>query len=295
MAEAGRTQPAPRIGASAILSYVGGLITPAPRLVGFAISEGRRARIANGSTGQDSAAIPPLRLTPSLLALAALDEWTVAVMKTPGRMPTTEGFERVTKEVGAAHELYARRGWIADPTSFHPQPSLLDAPSISRSRLPGIGFEHLSFESEYEPDAQDPGHDRWLSYEANRTAHAWVLRHRYGQDRPWVVCLHAFGMGYPYVDLWGFRAMWLHRELGLNVVFPIAPLHGPRRIGRLSGAAFMTYNLVDIVHGFAQAVWDVRRVLGWIRAQGGTTVGLYGVSMGAHLAGILAGLDPDLS
>ena len=61
-------------------------------------------------------------------------------------------------------------------------------------------------------------------------------------------------MGYPYVDLWGFRAMWLHCVLGLNVAFPIAPLHGPRRIGRLSGAAFMTYNLVDIVHGFAQAV-----------------------------------------
>src|SRR5205807_6502511 len=68
-----------------------------------------------------------------------------------------------------------------------------------------------------------------------------------------------------------------------------------RRVWRLAGAALMTYNLVDIVHGFTQAVWDVRRVLGWIRAQGGTTVGLYGVSMGAHLAGILAGLDPDLS
>jgi hypothetical protein len=89
--------------------------------------------------------------------------------------------------------------------------------------------------------------------------------------------------------------MWLHRVLGLNVVFPIAPLHGPRKIGRLSGAAFMTYNLVDIVHGFAQAVWDTRRVLGWVRAQGGKTVGVYGVSMGAHLAGLLAGIEPDLS
>ncbi|HLW17311.1 MAG TPA: alpha/beta hydrolase [Actinomycetota bacterium] len=295
MADGGQTPSAQRIGASAILSYVGGLITPAPRLVGFAISEGRRARVALKEPSQDSAAIPPLRLTPSLLALAALDEWTVAVMKTPGRMPTEAGFERVTAEISAAHELYDRRGWIADPPSFHAAPPPLVAPMISRSRLPGVGFEHVSFESEYEPDPQDPGRERWLSYEANRTGHAWVLRHVGAEDRPWVVCLHAFGMGYPYVDLWGFRAMWLHRVLGLNVAFPIAPLHGPRRIGRLSGAAFMTYNLVDIVHGFAQAVWDTRRVLGWIRAQGGTTVGLYGVSMGAHLSGILAGLDPDLS
>ena len=295
MAVGGQPRPTPRIGASAILSYVGGLITPAPRLLGFAISEGRRARVAEKTLGEDSAAIPPLRLTPGLLALAALDEWTVAFMKTPGRMPTDAAFAEVSAEIGAAHDLYERRGWIDDPASFHPAPPALETPAISRSRLPGVGFEHLSFESGYEPDAQDPGRDRWLSHEANRTAHAWVLRHRYGQDRPWVVCLHAFGMGYPYVDLWGFRALWLHRALGLNVVFPIAPLHGPRRIGRLSGAAFMTYNLVDIVHGFAQAVWDTRRVLGWVRAQGGTTVGLYGVSMGAHLSGILAGLDPDLS
>ena len=294
MADDGRTPSAQRLGASAIFSYVGGLITPAPRLLGFVISEGRRARIAT-PTSQDTSTHPPLRLTPSLLALAALDEWIVAVMKTPGRMPTADGLERVAAQVAEAHDLYSRRGWIDDPVSFHRTPPPLESPNISRSRWPGVAFEHVSFESEYEPDADDPGREGWLSHEPNRTAHAWVLRHRGMEDRPWVVCLHAFGMGYPHVDLWGFRAMWLHRALGMNVVFPIAPLHGPRRIGRLSGAAFMTYNVIDIVHGFAQAVWDVRRVLGWVRAQGGSTVGLYGVSMGAHIAGLLAGIDPELS
>jgi hypothetical protein len=293
MADLATEPTAPKIGATAVLSYVGGLLAPAPRLLGFVISEGRRARLPQSLA--DGSEIPPLKLTPSLVALAALDEWMVAVMKTPGRMPTLAGYERASAEIMQAHDLYSRRGWIEDPVSFHVEPPSLDAPKIARSRFPGIGFEHLSFESEYEPDQDDPGRDRWLAHAPNRTAHAWVLRHKDDGDRPWVVCLHAFGMGYPHVDLWGFRAMWLHKVLGLNVVFPIAPLHGPRRIGRLSGAAFMTYNLVDIVHGFAQAVWDTRRVIGWVRAQGGKTIGTYGVSMGAHLAGLLAGIDPELS
>ncbi|MGZ4205908.1 MAG: alpha/beta hydrolase family protein [Actinomycetota bacterium] len=290
MADAGRPPVTARLGASGLLSYVGGLITPAPRLLGFVITEGRRARIA-----QEAVDVPTVRLTPSLLALAALDEWLVAVMKTPGRMPTPDGVARVVAEVDAAYDLYGRRGWLQDPVSFHAEPPPLDAPKIARSRWPGVGFEHLSFDSMYEPDPEDPGRDRWMSHVPNRTAHAWVLRHPGEEDRPWIACLHAFGMGYPHVDLWGFRAMWLHRVLGLNVVFPIAPFHGPRKIGRLSGAAFMTYNLMDIVHGFSQAIWDVRRVVGWVRAQGGETIGTYGVSMGAHLAGLMAGIDPDLA
>jgi hypothetical protein len=258
-------------------------------MVRFVLSEGKRAR-----AGQDSADRPSARLSPGVIALAALDEWTVAVMKTPGRMPTADGYERAYAEILAAHELYTRRGWLDDPASFHRAPPPLEGLTVRRSKVPGIPFEHVTFPSAYEPDPDDPGGARWLSHGPNATAHAWVLRHQ-DATRPWVVCLHPFGMGYPQLDLRAFRAMWLHRALGCNVVMPVAPLHGPRRVGRLSGAAFMTYNLIDIVNGFGQAVWDVRRVLGWIRAQGGTTIALYGASMGAHIAGMVSGLDPDIA
>src|SRR5919197_855991 len=190
---------------SAFIAYLGGLVTPAPRVLGFVVRESWRARAA-----KDSADRPPVaQLTPWLVALAALDEWMVAFMKTPGRVPTAEGFARVAGELKQARDLYSRRGWLSDPQTFHPQPPLLADPRIRRSRWPRLSFEHMSFESGYEPDTEDPAHDRWMSHVANRTAHAWLLRHPDGPERPWMVCMRAFGMGYPPVDLWGFRAAWL--------------------------------------------------------------------------------------
>lgn len=277
----------------ALLAYLGGLVRPAPRMLGFVTGERRRAR---DTRGQDSAAPPAARLSPGLVALATLDELIVAIMKTPGRIPTPDRFDGAVAELVAARDLYARRGWIADPLSYHTAPPPLERPGIARGpRLPGLGYEHMTFDSGYSPDPEDPGAARWLTHEPNHTVHAWVLRHRDGAARPWVVCLHAFGMGYAPVDLRAFKAGWLHRDLGLNVIMPVMPMHGPRRIGRLSGAGFMTYNLVDMVHGFGQAIWDVRRILSWIRAHGGERIAVYGASMGGHIAALLAGVEPDLA
>ncbi|MEN8161604.1 MAG: hypothetical protein ABFS41_16160, partial [Myxococcota bacterium] len=49
------------------------------------------------------------------------------------------------------------------------------------------------------------------------------------------------------------------------------------------------------VHAEAQAAWDLRRWLGWIRAQGGERVGAYGLSLGGYNAALLAGLDTELA
>ena len=51
---------------------------------------------------------------------------------------------------------------------------------------------------------------------------------------------------------------------GLNVVLPVLPLHGARKI---KGAAFPGEDVLDDVHAAAQAVWDIRRLLSWIRSQ----------------------------
>ncbi len=129
---------------------------------------------------------------------------------------------------------------------------------------------------------------------ANRTAHAWVLRHPGDEPRPWLVCLHGFGTGTPLMDIPGFRARRLHRKLGLNLVFPTLPLHGRRRAGRISGEGFMSYDLVDGVHAMAQTMWDTRRILSWVRAQGPERIGVYGISLGGYSAALLATLEADL-
>ena len=62
------------------------------------------------------------------------------------------------------------------------------------------------------------------------------------------------------MDLRAFRTPQLHRQ-GINVVVPVLPLHGPRASGRVRGEDLMTIDLVDSMHGMAQATWDVRRVI----------------------------------
>jgi hypothetical protein len=240
--------------------------------------------------------LPVARPTPGLAAQVALDEAVLAVMMSPKRMPRRADYHRLATEVPAARELYADRGWLADPAAFHRRPPPLAAGDIdvAGGQALGLRFERLAFDSGYEPWPDEPGRDRWLAHERNRTAHAWVLRHADDEPRPWLVCLHGFGTGTPFMDIPGFRARRLHRTLGLNLVFPTLPLHGHRRAGRISGEGFMTYDLVDGVHAMAQTMWDTRRVLSWVRAQGAPRIGVYGISLGGYSAALLSTLEADI-
>jgi dienelactone hydrolase len=223
----------------------------------------------------------------------ALDEFffatelAVAPVVRPGEQ------RRVMRELAQALELFEARGWLADPSEYHLEPPPLEDAQTREARLPGHPYEWLSFESGYEPHAEEPGRERWLGYEPNRTAHAWVFRHA-GAPRPWVVCVPGYRMGHPLVDFAGFRARWLHRSLGLNVAIPVLPFHGPRRTGRRSGNGYFSLDFVDTVHAQSQALWDVRRLLSWIRAQGAPAVGLYGVSLGAYTTALVAAIEEDL-
>ena len=204
-----------------------------------------------------------------------------------------EVYARIRTEVGAALELYRERGWLEKPETFHPQPPPVADPAIRSVRLLGLRYEHLSFESEYEPDPDDPGRERWLSYTRNRRAHAWILRHS-DEGRPWIVCVHGYQMGDPWIDLRAFYATRLHRELGLNVICPVLPLHGPRRMSWRSGDGFFGDHL-DTVHAEAQAMWDLRRILGWIRRDARPAIGVYGLSLGGYNAALLASLEGELA
>ena len=101
-------------------------------------------------------------------------------------------------------------------------------------------------------------------------------------------------MGYPFMDFMGLHAAKLHRELGLNVAMPVLPLHGQRKVTRVSGEPFLSFDMMNTVHGLTQAVWDIRRLLAWARDQGATSIGLYGVSLGAYVVSLLSGIEDGL-
>jgi len=240
----------------------------------------------------DEVPAPPLGLSTALEV--AVDSAVLAQMtlSAPARALQGDG-HRVAAEVHAALALYGDRGWIEKPESYHRTPPVLEDVTLRRARTRGIDYDHLSFESGYEPHEGEPGRERYLDYTPCRTGHAWVLRHPgpSGGERPWLVCIHGYQMGTPLVDLGAFRPEWLHRRLGLNLLLPVLPMHGPRRIRRVSGDGFLAGDLVDTVHALAQTGWDLRRLVSWVRGEGATQVGVYGLSLGGYSAALLASLD----
>jgi hypothetical protein len=242
--------------------------------------------------------VPEPKRSVAMSARVAIDEAVLAGQSFLIPSPPSAEIERTRREIDAARELFLRRGWSSDPGSYHREPPPLKQPKLEVKRLRhghrAIVYEQLSFESGYEPHADEPGRERWLSYAANRAGHAVVLRHA-GAPRPWLVCIHGYFMGNTRFGLWIFDAIRLHRRLGINVILPVLPFHGPRKAGRFSGEGFLGGSLVDTVHAEAQSVWDLRRLLGWIRARGAPSIGVHGVSLGGYNAALLAGLDDGLS
>ncbi|MFP6661523.1 MAG: alpha/beta hydrolase family protein [Myxococcota bacterium] len=228
-----------------------------------------------------------------LAAKVAVDEAFMAHLQLSLRLPTLQCLTRMRREVHEALDLHADRGWSADPLSFHREPPTLENPVIQTRRTRGRDFEHLVFDSGFEPRPEEPGRERWLGFEPLRKGHAYVMRHE-GEPRPWLVCINGYRMGFPFVDFQAFDPKRYHEELGLNLLIPVLPLHGPRRIGAQSGDALFDGELVDTVHVEAQAVWDIRRLVGWIRHEGATGVGVTGLSLGGYNAALLASVEPDL-
>lgn len=232
-------------------------------------------------------------------AIAAWDQTTqglfdaavLAAFRLSRTRRSDEELEAINDKALAALQLYSDAGWLTNPRQAHkPQSAPPDA-RLEREEHRGVGYEHLTFASGYEPYPGDPDADRWQSFEANRTVHAWVLRHR--EPRPWLVSVHGATMGNPRLDLRVLRASWMHDNLGLNVAMPVLPLHGPRRS---PDGHYPSEDVLNNLHGVFQSVADVRRTLAWIRSLGGDTrIGIHGISMGGFTTALVASLDEDLA
>jgi hypothetical protein len=246
-------------------------------------------------SGEVDEAVPRPAITLGFAAQVALDEALLAVAMTPSRFPRRADYHRVSEELATARRQFRRRGWIADPASYHrPPPPLHDA-DLTRSHGSSLGtsYERITFASGFTPRPGEPGGDRWRSFEPNHTAAATILRHP-GPPRPWVVGVHGFCMGFPITDFQGLHAELLHKQLGFNVAMPVLPLHGSRRVTMVSGEPFLSFELMNAVHGMTQAVWDIRRIITWIRTQDAPSVSVYGVSLGGYIASLLVGLEGGL-
>lgn len=265
---------------------LGSVLRSVPRSVGFGVRSYVRSLRDERRNYPDMPTVFP---TPGLVSAAFLDELVVAFMSTSRLSPGPEEALRIREEVAEALGKFRAETYLDSPELFHPEPPPLTDPVI-RGKLYGtISYEQLAFDSGYTPWPGVPGATRWQSAGANQRVWAYVLRHP-GKPRPWLVNLHGFGMGRPG-DLAAFRSQKLHRDFGINVMHVVLPMHGPRKASRTQDAPFISFDYLGNVHGLGQAVWDVRRCIDWARSQGGTKIAVHGLSLGAYVAALLAGLE----
>ena len=238
--------------------------------------------------------LPIARPTVALTVQALRDE--VVLMGLKARRPISQPreYERINRELIAALEFYGNKGWLEEPQGFFGECPPLPDVTVREVKARGRSYHRIFFDSGYTPHPGEPGRERWLGYTANNREYALLLRHP--EPRPWLVCVHGTEMGRAALDLALFRAWKLHDELGLNVVMPVLPMHGPRARGLPKGAVIPGEDVLDDVHATAQAVWDIRRLLSWIRLQEpDSLIGLNGLSLGGYIVSLVASLERDLT
>jgi len=242
--------------------------------------------------------VPAVEPTTGLIAEAIADGTFSLLVSLVLGMPDAQNVRRGHQELLAMREFLTRNAWLDAPTGYHRTPPQLRAVSLIPRRMRHLGrrvdYGELSFESEYEPHPGEPARERWLSQEENGTAVAYVLEHP-NAHRPWLVCTHGFGMGQASVNLSGLMARWIHEDLGLNVLMPVLPLHGPRSGTRISGGGLLQPEFASVLHMFSQAVWDIRRMVDWIRSRSDAPVGLYGISLGGYAVSLASAFIDDLA
>ncbi|MCD6060033.1 MAG: abhydrolase 18 [Moraxellaceae bacterium] len=185
------------------------------------------------------------------------------------------------------------------PEAFFPRPTQRVA---MRSKLggrldfrPQEGFvEVLSFESQFEP-VNPALRDGYIRHGRNRIAWAQHWRHD-GPPRPTICLLHGF-MADPYWLNSRFLALPRFYQMGYNVLLYTLPFHGPRREPRtpFSGHGYFSYGLCHANEAIAHAVHDFRVFLDYLEITGAPSFGVTGISLGGHIAALLAAVEDRLS
>lgn len=225
-----------------------------------------------------------------VFASVYLDELALALAPRPRIGLSHEELSRSSEELDHALAILGANDCLDDPASFHLAPPVIEDLVREPGKLGPWKYQVLRFHSGYQSLPGMPGLRRWQAMEANGHALAYLLQHRDG-PRPWIVNLHPFGGGSPF-DLIMMRSLRLHHKLGYNVLHPVFPLHGERRPSPVDPACtILGFDLVNTIHFVSQGMWDLRRLLGWVRSQDPTSVSLHGISLGAYAGAVLAGLE----
>ena len=154
-------------------------------------------------------------------------------------------------------------------------------------------YTSLTWLDDYEVPADEPGAARYAEHRSNRLARAALVEQR--ASRPWLVCVHGFGMGSPGLDLRRFAPSTCARTSASTSRFPVLPFHGRRNPG---GDAILTRGPGDRRPRQPPRAGPGRvgrpTAPALLRERTDQPIGLMGLSLGGAVAATVASLDePD--
>ena len=114
------------------------------------------------SVGQEPVpeGLPQPRMRPGMAIRAAEDELSMCtIVLTTWPLSVGGRAARIGRELDEGLALFEERGWFRDPILYHQDPPPIEELRGGDRRHPEDGFEHLTFESSYEPWVGEPGRE----------------------------------------------------------------------------------------------------------------------------------------
>ncbi|HEU4403064.1 MAG TPA: hypothetical protein VFT43_13270 [Candidatus Polarisedimenticolia bacterium] len=133
-----------------------------------------------------------------------------------------------------------------------------------------------------------------MRFEETNVAVGRLYRNRRVPDAPVVLISH----GWAHKTLKTIEHLYVRPfvKAGFSVAFVLHPLHFERTPpGAYSGELVVSADVVLTVEAFRQGVIDLLCAANWLRSKGHAPIGLFGYSLGAYLAGIMAAVRGDWS
>ena len=112
------------------------------------------------------------------------------------------------------------------------------------------------------------------------------------RQKPSILLVHGWNGELGYLWQFPFLARQLARR-GVNAAMLELPYHAHRRpktIGSIDN--FISHDLRVMLSATRQAIADCRALIGWLTEQGSPRVGIWGISLGAWLSGLVSSCEP---
>lgn len=185
---------------------------------------------------------------------------------------------------------------VADPDRLLAPPTVLPELRALRERKTKAGTHaHLQMATPYRP--VHPIYANELKrYDNLDTVHLFAWRHTRPAPAS-IVVTHGWGLGTRHVHELEFGIGWIHRVLGLDVYYYVAPFHWLRKPSRarFSGELHPSPNLMRTNEAFVQTAIELRTLFGHILRHNPAPLGMMGSSLGGYTTALLASIDDRLA